>query len=162
MASTTTNLGLTKLTTGENFSNTILNENWDKVDNGYGRLNSQMTALGSIVNGTNIESSVSVPNGTATAISSLELTKGKWVIVGCIDWSGNASGYRQIAIGNATNPGRPLASTTLPPSDTSKQTYQQITRLLSTNGETITFYALQNSGSALTAYPYSYAIKVGN
>ena len=41
MSSSTTNLGLTKLTTGENFSNTILNENWDKVDNGYGRLNSQ-------------------------------------------------------------------------------------------------------------------------
>ena len=162
MATYTTNLNLKKPTTSEMYNVLDWNNNSDKIDAAYGTLNSQMTVLGSIVNGTNIESSVSVPNGTATAISSLELTKGKWVIVGCIDWSGNASGYRQIAIGNATNPGRPLASTTLPPSDTSKQTYQQITRLLSTNGETITFYALQNSGSALTAYPYSYAIKVGN
>ena len=32
MSSSTSRLGLTKLADGENFSNTILNQNWDKVD----------------------------------------------------------------------------------------------------------------------------------
>ena len=32
MSSSTTNLALTKLTGSENFSNTVLNANWDKID----------------------------------------------------------------------------------------------------------------------------------
>lgn len=43
MSSSTSRLQLTKLADGENFSNTVLNANWDKVDNGYGTLNSQIT-----------------------------------------------------------------------------------------------------------------------
>ena len=42
MSSSTSRLQLTKLADSENFSNTVLNANWDKVDNGYGTLNSQM------------------------------------------------------------------------------------------------------------------------
>ena len=41
MSSSTSRLQLTKLADSENFSNTVLNANWDKVDNGYGTLNSQ-------------------------------------------------------------------------------------------------------------------------
>ena len=44
MSSSTTNLSLTKLTGSENFSNSVLNANWDKVDNGYGTLNSQIAS----------------------------------------------------------------------------------------------------------------------
>ena len=42
MSSSTSRLQLTKLADSENFSNTVLNANWDKVDNGYGTLNSQI------------------------------------------------------------------------------------------------------------------------
>ena len=42
MSSSTSRLQLTKLADGENFSNSVLNANWDKVDNGYGTLNSQI------------------------------------------------------------------------------------------------------------------------
>ena len=44
MSSSTSRLQLTKLADSENFSNTVLNANWDKVDNGYGTLNSQIGA----------------------------------------------------------------------------------------------------------------------
>ena len=36
MSSNTTNLALTKLTGSENFSNTVLNANWDKIDGTLG------------------------------------------------------------------------------------------------------------------------------
>ena len=42
MSSSTSRLQLTKLADSENFINTVLNANWDKVDNGYGTLNSQI------------------------------------------------------------------------------------------------------------------------
>ena len=45
MSSSTSRLQLTKLADGENFSNSVLNANWDKVDNGYGTLNSQLANL---------------------------------------------------------------------------------------------------------------------
>ena len=45
MSSSTSRLQLTKLADGENFSNSVLNANWDKVDNGYGTLNSQITTM---------------------------------------------------------------------------------------------------------------------
>ena len=45
MSSSTSRLQLTKLADSENFSNTVLNANWDKVDNGYGTLNSQLANL---------------------------------------------------------------------------------------------------------------------
>ena len=45
MSSSTSRLQLTKLADSENFSNTVLNANWDKVDNGYGTLNSQIGSI---------------------------------------------------------------------------------------------------------------------
>ena len=42
MASSTTNLNLTKPTTSENFNLSVINGNWDKIDTGWGTLNSKI------------------------------------------------------------------------------------------------------------------------
>ena len=72
MSSSTSRLQLTKLADSENFINTVLNANWDKVDNGYGTLNSQITnKLGNAIIGTISQESTATqkfnaPNGTRT------------------------------------------------------------------------------------------------
>ena len=58
MSQNTDNLALTKLTTGENFINSVLNANWDKLDQFAGTVNSKinttnaqdMTNLNNVVN----------------------------------------------------------------------------------------------------------------
>ena len=116
--------------------------------------------VGNVFSGTTT-GSVSVPNNTATVIGSITLTKGAWMIIACCDWAGNGNGYRQIAISSAVDPARSNAATT-PSAGASKDTYQQFVKVLSTDGETVNIYARQNSGSAITAYPYIYAIRLNS
>lgn len=150
-------IGSTALPTTEQTITGAINEHETDITS----LNTQLADIGAIVFSENNSNSFSTPSGTITEVASVELSKGKWIVVGCIDWEANSSGYRQLSIGSATNPGRQHGCTTLPTSSP-KQTYQQLTKLISTNGETITFYALQDSGSTLMAYPYAYAMKVNN
>ena len=115
--------------------------------------------LGTIINGDSNTSNISVQSGTETLISSITLTEGKWILVACCDWQPNANGYRQIAWLEGLNSNRALANTTAPMSN-AKETYQQHIRYLSTTGETLNLYALQNSGSTINAYPHVFAIKI--
>ena len=79
MSSSTSRLQLTKLADSENFSNTVLNANWDKVDNGYGTLNSQFTKTSTII---------SEQSGIAYCVA---YKKAGWVTV-----IGHSAGQRQL------------------------------------------------------------------
>ena len=114
--------------------------------------------LGNIVGGDKNTSTVSIPTSTPTLCSSISLAAGTWVVVACADWQENAAGYRQIAFASSTNPGRNIASTIQGLSE--KEAYQQVVRIMSTEGETLNVYALQNSGNTINMYPYLYAIKM--
>lgn len=117
--------------------------------------------IGTRVYGSNTTTSVSVANNTAVTLSTMSLSKGTWLIVGCVNWNTNNSGYRQIAFSNGESPGRALATTI--GAISGKDMYQQVTHsAVVSSSETITLYARQNSGSAITAYPSLWAIKVGN
>ena len=125
-------------------------------------LNGNLTSLGTITTGT-ISGSVSVPTGTPTEIGSITLQKGIWVIVASCDWGYGANGYRQIAFGDAVNPSRQLA-TTIATAGASKETYQQVVRIIvvGASTETVKLYAYHNNGSSINAYPYIYAVRVGS
>ena len=133
----------------------------DSVQDQIDSLSENLAVIGSITSGNTNSTYISVPNMTATEVGKIVLTKGVWVVVACADWIGTASGYLQISFSSATNPGRNIAVSTTP-HGTGKDVYQQMTRLISTNGETFTLYALQNSGGAVNCYPYLYAVEINN
>lgn len=124
-------------------------------------LSGNIANLGTITTGTTT-GSVTVPDNESTLIASITLTKGKWIIIACCDWQSGDTGYRQIGFQDTTNPGRNLAVTTTPAIAGSKETFQQLVRFLNTNGETVNLYARQTNGSSRYAYPYIYAMKVGD
>ena len=124
-------------------------------------LNSKINNFGEIPTGNKNADTIAVANNTGTLVSSIVLTKGIWIIVGCADWQANEQGYRQIAFtSDGINPTRNMASTASGISG--KEAYQQIILIRQTNGETINMYARQTSGGNLNIYPYLYAVKVGN
>ena len=124
-------------------------------------LNSKINNFGEIPTGDQNAATVAVANNTGTLVSSIVLTKGIWIVIGCADWQANEQGYRQIAFtSDGINPTRNMASTASGISG--KETYQQIVFIRQTNGETINMYARQTSGGNLNIYPYLYAVKVGN
>ena len=132
----------------------------DSVQDQIDTLNGKMNTLGVIITGDKNSATVAVANNTGTLISTIVLTKGVWVVVGCADWASNENGYRQLAFdSDGVNPQRNAAVTTH--GINSKETYQQITYFRATNGETINMYARQTSGGNLNVYPYLYAVKVG-
>lgn len=134
----------------------------DGVVNGaFSALNSKIANNGNIIYGTNISSSVSIPDGTSsgTECSSITLQAGKWILLACADWTSNGTGFRQIAFASGANPGRNTAVTTQ--AITSKEVYQQLQQIVSINAETTyKMYAMQNSGSSLNVAPYLYAISI--
>lgn len=124
-------------------------------------LNDIIGNIGTVVTGTNAQSSISVPNDTGTAVSTITLTNGKWVIIGCGNWAPNSNGYRQISFANNNiNPARQQTATMIPCSG-SKETYQQVVILVSLSKETTyTLYARQDSGGAINCYPWIWAIRI--
>ena len=102
MSSSTSRLQLTKLADSENFSNTVLNANWDKVDNGYGTLNSQIT---SIFKTKNYTATKSIPSGYGyiTATEFNFATPTGYTPIGILDFSSSANGLSIRAVsGKAT------------------------------------------------------------
>lgn len=160
MASYTPNYNLKKPAGTDVVDIADLNGNMDIIDTQLNSLNSNFATLGTIITGSNYSTSVQVPHGTSTLVSTIVLTKGVWIICGYADWQAYATGYRQIAFSDGANPGRNQATTTVGLED-SKEPYQQITRIIATNGETVSLYARQSSGVALSCNPYMYAVKVG-
>lgn len=120
----------------------------------------QQSTAREIVTGSNIQSSVSIPNGEGTVCSTVSLTSGVWLVIGSGDWAVNDTGYRQIAFASGTNPDRRKAATTM--GIAGKEAYVQVSQIIATTGETVSLYALQNSGAALNVYPFLYAVRLGN
>lgn len=127
-------------------------------------INNKLATIGNITIGSNYNSNVSVANGnTPIAVSTLTLPDGKWIIIGCADVSPTDK-YVQLAINSAgINPARQSATTTMG-AGTSKETYLQTMEILATTGgsTTLTLYCVHGATSALTVYPYFYAIELGD
>ena len=120
----------------------------------------ELANLGNVVSGT-VSGQVNVETGTATAIGTIDLTKGTWFILACCNWGKNANGWRQIAfIGDGTEPARNSAVTANGLEN--KEVYQQLNYIISVStNTTFTVYGRQNSGVALTAMPNIQAIRIG-
>ena len=106
--------------------------------------------------------SASVASGTWTKLQSMTMAAGTYLVVFSVTWQADATGYRQFAaLKNQTatpSPGR-LAITN---AGTATQGQGANASMLFTcaEGDTIDLWARQNSGSALTAYPYIEAVKL--
>lgn len=130
-------------------------------EGGLNSLGNKIANIGGIYYGDKNSGSVSVSNSTTTVVSTISLPAGVHLLVACIDWEANGNGYRQIATKSNSNPARNEAVTTLPMSATNKQTYQQLIEIISLNSaSSIDVYGYQTSGSALSAYPYVYAVRI--
>lgn len=103
-------------------------------------------------------SSVSVPNNSVTQIATLSVGGGTWWIRGIGNWTGG-SGYRMIMFENSTSPTRGLANTT--PGTSATATTHELTRVVNySSSATVTLYAWQNSGSALSVWPKIEAVRI--
>lgn len=120
-----------------------------------------INGIGTVVGGTNLSATVSVPNNTGTKISSITLTAGTWLVLANADWAPSATGYRQIMFNaNTTNPARDRANTTAA-LGTGKDSYQQLSIIvMPTATTTYDIYGLQTSGGALNCWPYTSAVRL--
>lgn len=150
--------GISAALTSADVVNNLTSTTTDKpLSANMGRL---LSNIGNIVYGT-VTGSVSVPSATIVEVGSITVPKGTWIIFGYCDWASNENGYRQISFTNGINPGRNVTSTTN--GIESKEVYQQVISIFSADTEnTYTLYALQNSGSALNAYPFLIAVRIAN
>lgn len=103
----------------------------------------------------NAPASLAVSNNVETVLAQQELSKGTWLILCGCGWWQNNTGYRQIFTGDGRNKKDFVNATT-------GAMTQQSFCYVDTFGNTtnITLKGLQNSGSALQAYPYIGAIKL--
>lgn len=103
-------------------------------------------------------SSVSVPNNSVTQIATLTVGAGTWWVRGIGNWTGG-SGYRMIMFENSTSPTRGLANTT--PGTSATATTHELTRVVNySSSATVTLYAWQNSGAALSVWPKIEAVRI--
>lgn len=116
--------------------------------------------IGKIIKGTE-SGSVNVASASGTEVGSITLNKGKYVILGGIDWATNSTGFRQVAFAANRDPSRD-AGVCQPACASPKETYQQIAsfRDIQTDNTEIKLYGWQDSGSTLGAYAFIYAIKI--
>lgn len=104
-------------------------------------------------------SSVSVPNNSVTQIATLSVGGGTWWIRGVGNWGSGGSGYRMIMFENSTSPTRGLANTT--PGTSATATTHELTRVVNySSSATVTLYAWQNSGAALSVWPKIEAVRI--
>lgn len=116
--------------------------------------------IGKLIKGTE-SGSVNVASASGTEVGSITLNKGKYVILGGIDWATNSTGFRQVAFAANRDPSRD-AGVCQPACASPKETYQQIVsfRDIQTDNTEIKLYGWQDSGSTLGAYAFIYAIKI--
>lgn len=105
--------------------------------------------IGTLVTASN-SSTVSIPSGTSTEITHVDLTAGVWMLLGKVRFSGNTSGVRRINLSpnsGATDINIQLGAAQAASSTTDMQV-MWLTEL--TGNATYYLNAYQNSGSALT------------
>ena len=116
--------------------------------------------IGKIIKGTE-SGSVNVASSSGTEVGSITLNKGKYVVLGGIDWVANSTGFRQVAFAATRDDSRD-ACVCQPTCAAPKETYQQIVsfRDIQSDNTEIKMYGYQDSGSTLGAYAFIYAIKI--
>ena len=122
-------------------------------------IDSGLSGIGNIITGTTT-GTVSCANNTVTEVGSITLDIGRYLIIACIDWATNATGFRQVSFGNSINPARSSATTTS--ACNGKETYNQTLQFLTvvSDSTVVKVYGWQDSGSSLNAFPYIYAMKI--
>ena len=135
----------------------------------------QVTSLG-IVNGTNqygnvadtgmtgsnSASSVSVGNGSSVNLTSVSLTKGKWVVAGWASFPSNTTGIRRVAVTSTSANSLTGFIQSTPPCTGSIATHVNVAGVFTFTGtSTVYLVGYQNSGGALTvAKAEIYAVKI--
>ena len=104
---------------------------------------------------------VSIANGTVTSVASKKLPAGLYLLNFVYNWANNSSGIREILYStNATAPSpapsRLLCASAAAHSDAMFQNASLVIRL--TSEQTVYFWAYQNSGSAVTLWPFIEAV----
>lgn len=91
-----------------------------------------------------------IPTATGTAITSVTLTAGTWILLGKVRFSADANGIRRLNIGQTS--GANSIQVQGPPTGGSTTTDMQVTAIVKATGDATTYYlnAYQTSGSTLT------------
>lgn len=102
-------------------------------------------------------------NNTATELNSITLPAGQWLVLACVRFASNATGYRQATISTTTaTVGTGMFLANVVPAVDGTNTFIYISTVLSPT-ESTTYYlnALQNSGGQRTGnYGHLKAIKI--
>lgn len=118
-------------------------------------------------NSKNNYDAVSVPSGTSalTQVASFTLTKGTWLVGFGLQFAKNATGFRimkQSTNASETSVGGRTDFMIMPSSGGNYSDELQLVKLVSVSADSQTMYihGMQNSGSALNAYAWHWALKV--
>lgn len=164
MASTTPNIGLTLPTGAEKVSRQIINTNNTIIDSKIGavpsgkNLQGEVDALNSNFT-SEASGSTSVPNVTRTLLLTKAIpSTGLYLIVRGIDWDNNATGVRGLY---SDSSGSARISYVSQQAANGLDTVQQMVTLEQhSSGDNVYVYGIQSSGSALSAYPYLFFVKL--
>ena len=155
MATNTTNYNLIKPAHTDTLGDSLddFNSNADTIDATMHQLQTDLTSLsnkiGTYVIGTNA-TSLSVPSGTSTTISTINLTPGVWVVTGGFQFSTSAQGKLcNGAIANSTP--SVIAGTTVRFDGNGGGGYDGTTILNLSSNASYLLRAYQSSGSTMTA-----------
>lgn len=155
MATYTSFLHLEKPTTSERLDVLKINANWDAIDSGVSALNSQITNVGVMT--ADQTGTISVPTGVRTKVAEKTLAAGRYIVVRGIDWAQNATGRRTVNRSDSSARHNYISQMAVTGDDT-------VMQMVSVEGfeteTTLEIWGLQDSGSALTAYPYWYIMRI--
>lgn len=138
-----------------NINNKLGNVGNTSVQDQLDTLNSNIAKIG--IQTADQTGTVSVPSGVRTKIAEKTLNAGRYVIVRGIDWSQNATGRRTINRSDSSARHNYLTQMAVTGDDT---VMQMITTESFDTDTTLEIWGLQDSGSALTAYPYWYIMQI--
>lgn len=131
------------------------------------RLNTDLSSLAEMVSGTTT-GSVTVATNSQSVVGDITLSKGRWIVVACVDSTAIGSGYIQLSLSSTqtapgNNPSRNSAVTAIPvASSGDKQTYFQHVYIQQVATQmTLRYYVSHTVESDIVVYPYIYAIRVG-
>ena len=112
--------------------------------------------------GSNSASSVSVGNGSSVNLTSVSLTKGKWVVAGWASFPSNTTGIRRVAVTSTSANSLTGFIQSTPPCTGSIATHVNVAGVFTFTGtSTVYLVGYQNSGGALTvAKAEIYAVKI--
>lgn len=118
-------------------------------------LNSKIVNIGTQT--TDQTGTVSVPSGVRTKIAEKTLPAGRYIVIRGIDWGQNATGRRTINRSDSSARHNYITQMAVTGDDT---VMQMITTESFDTDTTLEIWGLQDSGSALTAYPYWYIMRI--